>query len=144
MGATLNIESYTMPAGEYWVGDPCYAIPEDKWIAWLKDAGYDAEPFPRYLVADVDGNTCIGVGTSYGDGLYRGSDGNEYPVDAGLIGAVPTVIENEPFGMQRVTFEHPFEVSYTEERGVIRVGHISIPTDDDVDEDDWREEEEDE
>ena len=84
MTAKKNIESVTMPAGEYWVGDPCYSVPDARWMEWLEAADYINER--RYLLAEIDGQPVLGIGTAYGDGLFPGSDGNEYAVDAGLIG----------------------------------------------------------
>jgi hypothetical protein len=136
MSAMINIGSVTLPAGEYWVGDPCYAIPDDRWMEWLEAADYRREPSPRYLVADLDGHSCVGVGTAYGDGVFHGSDGNNYPVDAGLIGAVPVeVCEGAPRGMHLMSFAGPFDLSYHD--GVIKVGNVAINTDPD---DDWDEE----
>lgn len=126
MAVTANIKSYTFPAGTYYIGDPCYAIPNDRWMEWLEAADYTNQE--TYLVADLDGHTAIGVGTAYGDGVYGGSDGNTYGVDAGLIGAVPREVAEEGCSSNLVTFDSPFDVSYDE--GVIRIGHIRIDTSD--------------
>ena len=120
-----------MPAGTYYVGDPCYAF-TDRWMEWLEAAGF--EDGPRYLVAEIDGYSAVGVHTAYGDGLYYGSDGHKYGVDAGMIGAVPVQIakDNALYAMQKVTFGSAFEVEYDNEngQGIIRIGHIDIPTGD--------------
>lgn len=126
--AKVNIGSITMPAGEYYVGDPCYAVDDhDRWMKWLEDADYMSNP--RYLLADLDGQPALGIGTAFGDGTYLGSDGNEYGVDAGLLGVVPVEVaeDNALHAMQRVTFDQPFECSYDE--GTINLGHIQIDTD---------------
>jgi hypothetical protein len=118
-----------MPAGRYYVGDPCYGVPTDRWMEWLEAADYLDEP--KILLAELDGKPVIGVGTAYGDGEYPGSDGNRYPVDAGLIGAVPAelVKEEKPFGMELVIFQEAFEVRYEEENGTICLGALEIQTD---------------
>lgn len=120
--------SITMPAGEYWVGDPCYAVPDDEWIPWLQAADYENER--RYLVANITGRPVLGISTAYGDGCYRDTEGNEYPVDAGLIGCVPVqrAIAN-PTGMHRVIFNEPFNCSWSEHEGLITIGGIEIRTD---------------
>lgn len=134
MKATLNIGSVTMPAGEYYVGDPCYAFDNHKrWMKWLKDADFDATPYPRYLLAEVEGRPVLGIGTAYGDGAYSGTDGFEYGVDAGLLGVVPVEVaeDNALYAMKKTTFDKPFTCSYDE--GTITLGHIVIETGDDED-----------
>jgi hypothetical protein len=127
----------TMPAGEYWVGDPCYAVPNDRWMEWLNAADFLRQPTPRYLLAELDGYPVLGIGTAYGDGCYPGSDGSAYPVDAGLLGVVPVeVADSDPFGMRRVVFAQPFECYY--DHGTITLGHIDIDTD--PEDDDWEDE----
>jgi len=127
MKATLNIGSVTMPAGLYWLGDPCYSVPDDRWMEWLEAAEYDRQPYPRYLLAELDGHPVLGIGTAWGDGAYSGSDGNLYPVDAGLLGITPVeVVTEQPFGSQLVNFPKDFECSY--DNGNIILGHIVIET----------------
>lgn len=127
-----NILSVEVPAGEYFVGDPCYGVPADRWMEWLHAADYEnAHPM---LVAELDGKTVVGVSTAYGDGTYDGSDGEGYPVDSGLIGVVPVelVEEDSPWGMNKVSFANPFTCSYND--GTITIGHITIETGDEGDE----------
>lgn len=125
----INVDSITLPAGKYFVGDPCYAIPADSWQSWLEEAGYMEDP--RYLVADVETFTCVGVGTAHGDGVFEDQKGNSYPVDAGLIGAVPVQLllpsRETPWGMTKMKFDADFKVSYKE--GKITIGHLVIDTD---------------
>ena len=139
MAFKVNIESITIPAGEYFVGDPCYGVPNERWMEWLEAAAYkDAD---TYLVADLDGRTVVGVQTKYGDGEYYDEQGRVYPVDAGLIGAVPVELyepsatEPEPFGMHRVSFATDFEVARVD--GVIVIGPIKVDTDPRDDNEGW-------
>lgn len=129
-----QIKAVEMPAGEYWVGDPCYAVPDKNWIEWLEAADYKAQR--RVLIAEVGGHSVLGVGTAHGDGEYYGKNRERsfrFPVDAGLLGVVPVALaEEEPTGMQRVVFDQPFECSY--ENGTVVLGHIEIDTDPDEDE----------
>lgn len=89
----------TLPAGKYWLGDPCYTIPNSDWHEWLEAANYTQE---INLLAKVPGREdyAIGFSTAFGDGCYpyqKQSGGNWsswesqelLPVDAGLIGFVP-------------------------------------------------------
>jgi hypothetical protein len=63
---SINIGSVAMPAGRYWVGDPCYAVPSERWMEWLEAADYMNAG--RYLLAELDGRSVLGIGTAYGDG----------------------------------------------------------------------------
>lgn len=120
------IQAVEMPAGEYWVGDPCYSVPDERWMEWLEAANFRDER--RFLVADLDEHTVLGIGTAHGDGCYLGSDGHDYPVDAGLIGVTPVeLVEGEPFGSRRVIFSEPFTCTYDD--GMITLGSIHIATD---------------
>lgn len=127
--AKVHIGSITMPAGEYYVGDPCYAVPDDRWMEWLKAADYTSGD--KYLLATLDGAPVLGIGTAYGDGAYEGSpEGYTYGVDSGLIGLVPVELAKEPVhDCLRVSFPKPFECSYS--HGHIILGHIDIDTDPD-------------
>lgn len=138
MKATKNTGSITMPAGRYWLGDPCYSVPDDRWMEWLKAARFDEPDGRRFLLAELDGYPVMAIGTAHGDGEYPGSDGFSYPVDAGLIGLVPVELVPEgetPFGARTETFDSTFTCTYEEEGGVIVLGHIEIKTDWDDDED---------
>lgn len=131
-----QITGAVLPAGRYYVGDPCYSIPDELWMEWLEAANYLDNP--RVLVAEVGGHTALGVGTAYGDGEYHGSDGNSYGVDAGLIGVVPEELGKNGstlYATQLVEFDTDFECRY--EDGVIVLGHIRIDTDPDEGEGCW-------
>jgi hypothetical protein len=140
MKARLKVTAAVMPAGEYWVGDPCYSVPDDKWMTWLQDARYELEP--DILLAEIDGLPVLGITTAHGDGKYRSNQGDSFPVDAGMIGLTPkALVEGVPFGSKLVTFERTFECSYDEDdEGLITLGLIEIKTDPEADEDDWDDE----
>lgn len=130
---SYQITEVKLPAGEYWVGDPCYGVPDEKWSEWLEAADFRNQM--NLLVADIDGHTVVGVGTMHGDGQYEGTDGNSYGVDAGLIGVVPVEISDysdDKFSrgpvMFKVKFGHDFTCTWQEE-GIINIGHIAIDTD---------------
>lgn len=126
-----------MPAGEYIIGDPCYSVPNDRWMEWLNAADY-MNPDKSVIAAELDGYPIVGVNTMYGDGTYYDQFGNAYDVDAGLIGLVSTSIGNWDVGGEPsiVTFSTPFECF--RDGGVIHLGSYEIQTDDENDdEDDW-------
>ena len=68
--------------GCLYIGDLCYALKDDVYYGvWggkgnFKDGAYKADNGLEFAM----------VGTAYGDGCYLGSDGCDYPVDAGIIG----------------------------------------------------------
>lgn len=128
-------EPVWLPAGDYWVGDPCYFIHEDSWHQWLDAAGTGNRDTPDPLVAAVPGSelVAVGVSTAWGDGTYKDDEGHGYGVDAGLLGAVPAAAVPDPEDYAKregrlVTFAEPFTVWRTL-YGVVMVGHIAIPTD---------------
>lgn len=76
-----------MQAGKYYVGDLCYVMTEKEW--------------DQFCSITIKGNKCLDgefempdgrkfatYGTAWGDGLYFDQFGNEYGVDAGLIGCI--------------------------------------------------------
>lgn len=112
------------------MGDPCYSVPDERWIEWLEAADYMSEP--DILLADIDGKPVLGISTAHGDGQYYDEEGRSYPVDAGLIGLVPVELaEGEPSGAHRVTFTSDILCETYE--GKIVLGHITIDTDPDED-----------
>ena len=132
-----------VPAGKYVLGDPCYAVPEDAWYPLLQSCNYFDDPIGT--VKDATRHFLVlAFSTKWGDGSYRGTDGNVYPVDAGLIGLVPV----EVIGMDAlrddlctvVTFDKPTKCS-SDGEGKLRFGHITIDTDPAQDEDDEDEDE---
>ena len=62
---------------DYYLGDPCYVIPDDEWGDFCDIMRYDGEDF------EYKGETCRVVGTG-GDGDFGGLS-----VDAGIIGIIP-------------------------------------------------------
>jgi hypothetical protein len=77
----------TLPAGTYWVGDPCYVL-HDRWdevcdLTITEDRGCLDGEFRL-----KDGTVFAMYRTRHGDGAYRDQDNREYPVDSGTLGAV--------------------------------------------------------
>lgn len=121
--------SATLPPGTYVVGDPCYSIPDEKWMEWLEAADYTNNHREHVLVAEVDGRLCVGVSTYFGDGSYDGDDGNTYGVDAGLLGLVPIeVASKNSVGDDRVLRTFQSEVVCEYNGGHVRLGPITIDT----------------
>lgn len=67
----------TMSDNRYYLGDPCYVIPDDEWDEFCEVMNYEADTF------EFKGESCRTIGTG-GDGDFGGLS-----VDAGIIGVVP-------------------------------------------------------
>jgi len=133
---------HTLPAGLYFIGDPCYLIPDADWDK-VGDAtnwfGND-EQAPNPPVDWDDGlyhwneKACFASSTKYGDGCYyNGNHSREFWVDSGLIGVTPfdgnsQVGAGLGFFLGGVIEQHtkPFEV--WEEDGVFHIGKMKIDT----------------
>jgi hypothetical protein len=134
--------------GTYYIGDPCYAIPDEEWMDYLNT--YPKSDIPGQGWVDgvaimYKGHKCFHDSTAYGDGGYRGSDGIEYGVDAGIIGILPIEVcdpeaikDIKANGLANVrTFDKPFHV-WCEENGTFHFGDITIVTDGGDEDDDER------
>lgn len=151
-----------MQAGYYYVGDLCYVLDEewdevcDLFTRGRNDHGCNEGEFTL-----KDGRRFVSYNTMYGDGSYEDQYGNDYGVDAGLIGC----IRIDDIGLDPATFEgkgdgHPhnggqifefnedFVCSGRQDQGrdwdgIIRIGDLRIETDpyipEDTDEEDDRE-----
>ena len=125
-----------LPAGDYYIGDPCYVLaaddyPDDRWSNFcdlLEKGGNE--------VTEFEGVPMFAAGTAYGDGTYEGSDGFEYGVDAGLIGIVPLSLCTDVERLKRarehelgtfVKFTKEFEVT-SDGEGFFNFGGILIDT----------------
>ena len=130
-------------AGRYILGDPCYAIPDSEWMELLESCDYFENPIGKITRHDKSYYHIVAFSTRWGDGCYRGTDGNSYPVDAGLIGLVPLAVCKDVIRddlSQVVTFDKPTKCS-SDGEGKLRFGHITIDTDPAQDEDDEDEDE---
>ena len=125
------MESITVKAGKYWLGDPCYIISStDDWNDLCNQAAEQEEDVDRVWIYDI--NTSAGkavvCGTARGDGVFYSSDNHEIGVDSGLIGLVPFEYNPEGVGPDShlVTFTKDFVVS--NEDGNMSFGPIKVET----------------
>jgi hypothetical protein len=115
-----------IPAGDYFLGDPCYTIRDEDWVPWLEACNYKEED---NLVGKIPGTnfSAVGFRTAWGDGVYplqhakRGSyadgwvDYAELGVDAGLIGFVPCEYGGEvSMYVTKITFDSLTSVTWRE------------------------------
>jgi hypothetical protein len=137
--------TFTVPAGRYYIGDPCYAIEGNHWSKWLTNAGLYTNP--DMLTGNiVDSFDAHAFSTAYGDGTFYDQEGREYGVDAGLIGLVPiSYLEANNVKVEKywtfVTFDRPTECSSF--KGTLSFGDIVINTDWDEEEEEEEEEDDD-
>ena len=131
-----------VPAGVYVIGDPCYAIRDEDWLPLLESCDYFNES-----VGEINGTRVVAFPTAYGDGVYKGTDGYDYGVDAGLIGLVPLeYLKGEMPNVHAssiIVFAQ--ETSVWDDGGVLHFGHVVINTTDEEEDDEsyWEDEEED-
>lgn len=117
--------SFTLPAGEYFIGDPCYIIRD-----WDK-AIEVSNCFDKEGLHNIDSKIFCGIGTEYGDGTYLDNHGHEYSVDSGLIGATSIkFLEDDRKELSKQGFFREFNVDvecgYAD--GVIFFGGVMIDT----------------
>lgn len=122
-----------VPAGHYILGDPCYVVPDCDWDSLLQSCNYFENPI-GYVKDGIQEFPVLAFSTLWGDGCYKGTDGNTYPVDAGLIGLVPVeILGNDVHNLRGdlskiVTFDKTVKCSRDSD-GKLRFGHITIDTD---------------
>lgn len=129
-------EKITLPAGRYFVGDPCYTAGKDDqaWQDWCSTADFGSDDV---MAATFNGLPVVGLHTAHGDGTYRDFDGREYGVDAGLIGAVPEELikkmdisdEDLAGSGHWVETKEPFVLEQGSIGGLLMIGNVTIETD---------------
>ncbi len=77
-------EEIIVPAGTYYIGDPCYPLGDSP---LYEDVWADAVYATPAVYRSAKGILFIDS-TAYGDGAYKGSDGHEYGVDAGVLSII--------------------------------------------------------
>ena len=110
-------------AGIYFIGDPCYAIHDSKWLSVLEGT----DDF-RNKEQSYKGSQILADGTAYGDGFFHDNYGRMYTVDSGLLGIIPIEVadgDNMKHG-QIVTFKSNFKVTMI--NGYFAFGDIKINT----------------
>ena len=117
---------YTLPPGKYFIGDPSLVFGHRSWDE-VMTAGKD---FKNSAPFDFGGFSLWVAYTTNGDGEYEDQNGNKYPVDAAVLGAVPIELvedpEHESFG---AILNAPRGLEVSSEDGVFRFNEIVIDTD---------------
>jgi hypothetical protein len=118
----MNVSAKIRSDVGFYIGDICYVLDDRLYHGvWGDQNGYADGTF-----RDPDTGLEVSVaGTAYGDGCYLGSDGAEFPVDAGVIGLVPLELvpkEKEPQGGRLgEIFKMPGEAEFIAEDGLFTV-----------------------
>lgn len=133
---------HTLPAGIYFIGDPCYLIPHEDWdkigeaTNWFGSDSRKTQPPVDWDdgLYHWNGKLCFASHTQYGDGCYyNGRHTREFWVDSGTIGVTP--FDGNPpksgglgfyMGGMVESYLKPFEV--WEENGVFHIGRMKIDT----------------
>lgn len=121
-----------MKAGTYYVGDLCYVMDDDEWDQFCAITIDNHSCLDGEFVLP-DGRAFASYSTAYGDGTYQDQYGNEYSVDAGLIGCilVSDIKANKYPDISALGAIVEFTEDFTtgSENGIIQFGHIQIDTD---------------
>lgn len=136
-----------MPAGTYYVGDPCYVLSERFGYSW-NDVLEKTEYFESSWsgIYEYNGVKMFVSSTAYGDGTYRDSEGRSYDVDAGLLccilmDSLTEEAQDEAHrmngdGANIVEFPRDFEPEEVNKDGTIDFGLFTIETGDEQEDDD--------
>lgn len=115
-----NERVHELPAGSYYIGDPCYVMGDD-WEEYL-EAWYLGKTWRGQPIAAF---------STMGDGTHQDDLGREYSVDSVILAAIPAERVTDPVMAaqlgQMITFPAPFRCS-RDRRGRIRFGDIVIRT----------------
>jgi hypothetical protein len=126
-----------VPKGNYVIGDPCYAVPDEDWDDLLSSCNYFQSPIGYVRRGFKDKVFVLAFGTKWGDGCYLGSDGHEYGVDAGLLGLVPVELLEDISQHDGIIVNFPKDALCIDDgSGKLRFGHITIDTDPEEEEED--------
>lgn len=139
--------TYVLPAGDYFISDPCYPFPNTGenstlWETVLNETDYFNKP------CDLPNIKIWAANTTYGDGIYFDTNGlHEFGVDSGTLGIMTkeTVdyLGEDPDYVSTcgilVHFEKEFNVIFSD--GYFKFGHIEIDTQAQEEDDEYDDEE---
>tara|TARA_R100000278_G_scaffold68018_3_gene54051 strand:- start:274 stop:762 length:489 start_codon:yes stop_codon:yes gene_type:complete len=140
-----------LPAGVYIISDPCYVFSDNDYDRLIEQTGFFGLYNRDGTTNDKNnqGGTFVlgwdreqrkqpfaAWSTLHGDGGYRGTDGNIYSVDAGLIACIPLAIcdsEQLKHGLGEHYHIHTFKKDFICEsyNGTLSFGDVTIYTGDD-------------
>lgn len=128
--SAITSNSVKVPAGKYWLGDPCYVIESNDWSKVCEAFYADENQGKSVVQVDLNGNTVVLCQTAWGDGEYLSSKGHILPVDSGTIGLVSLAYDPE----FKSNFDLCSEVEFTVDTkvdnfdGIMFFGTIRVDT----------------
>lgn len=123
--------SLRLPPGKYFIGDPCYVFQDATWDRLLDQSLDDMQ---HGEIFEFEGRQLWSHGTPHGDGVYDDQNGIEYGVDAGMLGAVPIELIDDPAGEELGTIiDCPKGLTVEYDNGTFWFGTIVIKTNSDID-----------
>ncbi len=131
----------TLPAGRYWIGDPCYVMHE----VWDEVVNITFPDLMGGMIEGVltlkDGRKFAIFSTAYGDGRYSSNmSGKSFGVDSGCLGCIllDTIDMSYPDNVHAVYSGEIFDIKDSFEPSsdgeTIKLGPVEIYTGDEDDE----------
>ena len=119
-----GVTFYILPAGRYYLGDPCYGFSPEDWDALCDQT----DCFRSGPVVSYKGQEMVVFPTACGDGEYPDNPGNVYGVDSGLLAAVPVgLMSRDPIDGRVVDTEGQKLICH-DDHGCINLGFGIIDT----------------
>ncbi|ADG59928.1 hypothetical protein Acj9p028 [Acinetobacter phage Acj9] len=130
-----------LPKADYIVIDPCYVMRSDAYDQLCEKMDFDANA----QLIEIDGHQMALSGTAYGDGSYQSTSNTVFPVDAGIIGAVPLALcDLNKLDEQWVIYAgvrfNDTEISFEYDNGTFKFNDLQIFTNYEEEEDDLEDE----
>lgn len=124
-------KSFVIPAGKYYLCDPCYIISDSRdWMDFLEACSTeDNAGHSGHYEALSDGTKILAFSTP-GDGSYSDQQGNSYSVDSGLLGLIPYSYSPDQEGIERLGKQVEFledTLCFTRD-GILTFGNYIIDT----------------
>lgn len=132
---------FNLPKASYIVIDPCYVMKDEFYNELCDKLGFTgAEEIT------INGRKIAVSGTAYGDGCYDSNKGTNFPVDSGMIGAIPFELcdsekLNSEWNLKHCEIFKNESIVFKFENGTFFINDLEIytnPEDEDYDEEeDW-------
>jgi hypothetical protein len=125
-------KSFVIPAGKYYLCDPCYILEDaDDWLAFLDACATEGSSSLSGHYEEIPGGTKIlAFSTAHGDGGYQDQHGNSYGVDSGLLGLIPCSYSPDRTDIEKLGKQVEFleeTLCFTKD-GILTFGNYIIDT----------------